>query len=416
MVRHANLWFDSCPTRREISSGLIKNVDTLIVGGGLAGVSLLYYLINSGMVNTYLVEESSIGFHASGRGMGQLMLRGTKLFHEMEDGAEYLNFIGDNNRRFLNGLRTLSFDNDLRETGGLRLAIDEAEMSKLEKESNFIVNARGIDCPLLSKEDVESLIPSKRFVGGMFVPNEANFNPYKVVNGLRDAVEKSGSRVFTNTQVESVVTNDDGSLTVSIRHRGMIRAKQIVYCTGAYTNRLLPEFADILVPFREHIIATDYLDKDMSNLLPAISISCNDGNERFRSYSTRFIIGGMRQSVRGQQEGIVYDGEISPTVYDKLRSFAIESFPFLKPAKFSHIWSSIFCSTKDGKPLIGPVPGKPNQYMLTGFGCYDTSNVILGSMMIKDYIKNKDSIVSANEILNPGRFFNALQDQKTNDI
>lgn len=402
MVKHSNLWFESCPTKREITSGLIKNVDTLIIGGGLAGVSLLYYLVNSGMINTYLVEETSIGFHASGRGMGQLLLRGSKLFHEMSDGAEYLNFVGDNNRRFLNGLRSFAFDHDLRDTGGLRLAMDDAEMDKLEKEAEFIRTMRGISCPLLSKQQLNLVVPSDKFVGGIFVPNEATFNPYKVVNGLRDTVEKNGSRVFTNTQVESVVANDDNSLTVSIRHRGTIRAKQVVYCTGAYTSRLLPEFTDILVPFREQIIATDYLEPDIIQALPTMSISCNNSQERMRQYAARLLVSGMRQSVRGQQEGIVYDGETSPAVYDKLRAFAVESFPFLKSVKFSHIWSAVFCQAADGKPIIGPVPNRPNQYMMAGFGAYDSSNVILGSMIIKDHIKNQDS---QYKILSPGRFF-----------
>lgn len=406
MVRHANLWFESCPTKREITSGLIKNVDTLIIGGGLAGMSLLHNLVNSGMLNTYLVEECSVGFHASGRSMGQLMFRGGKLFHEMPDGEEYMSFVGENNRRFLNGLRGLDFDHDLRETGGLRLAINGDEMARLEKESEFIGRVRGIDCPILSKKSIDPIVPSQRFVGGMFVPNEASFNPYKVVNGLRDMVEKSGSRVLTNTQVESVTVNDDNSLTVSIRHRGTIRAKQVVYCCGAYTNRLLPEFTDFLIPVREQVIATDYLENDLVQVLPVMSLSCNDGNERFRLYNSRLIMGGMRHSVRGHQEGILYDGEISSAVYDKLRFFSIESFPFLKAAKFSHVWSSVVSSTADGKPLIGPVPNRPNQFMLAGFGCYDSSNVILGSMMIKDYIKNKDSTVTGSKILDPGRFFN----------
>lgn len=407
MVRHANLWFDSCPTRRDITTGLIKNVDTLIIGGGLAGVSLLYYMVNCGMVNTYLVEESSIGFHASGRGMGQLIYGGSKLFHEMRDGDEYLQFVGDNNKRFLSGLRNLKFDSDLRETGGLRLATTDEEMAKLELESKFIKRVRGIDCPILSRQHLDSMLPSREtFVGGMFVPNEACYNPYKVVNGLRDVIEKSGTRVFTNTQVESVVTNDDDSLTVSIRHRGTIRAKQVVYCTGAYTSKLLPEFADILVPFREQMIATDYLDGDVLKALPTMSISCNGGNERFRSHNTRFMMSGMRQSVRGKQEGILHDGEISEAVHSKLRAFAFESFPFLKAAKLAYVWSSVFCSTPDGKPVIGPVPNRNNQYILSGLDCYDSSSAILGGMIIKDYIKNKDSIVPGSQVVSPSRFFN----------
>jgi gamma-glutamylputrescine oxidase len=409
MVRQANLWFESCPTRRDLTVGLVKNVDTLIIGGGLAGISLLYYLVVGGMINTYLVEESSVGFHGSGRGMGHLMFGGSKLFHEMSDGEDYMNFVGDNNKRFLSGLRNQKdkFDTDLRETGGLRLATTDEEMAKLEKEAEFIKRIRGIDCPVLSRQSLDTMLPSRNtFIGGLFIPNEATYNPYKVVNGIRETIEKTGTRVFTNTQVESVVTNDDNSLTVSIRHRGTIRAKQVVYCTGAYTSKLLPEFADVLLPFREQVIATDYLDNDLARTLPMMGISCNGGKEKFRSHNTRFLMSGMRQSVRGQQEGILYDGEISEAVHGKLRSFSFDAFPFLTKAKLTHVWSSVFCSTPDGKPLIGPVPNRNNQYMLTGFDAYDSSNAMLGSMMIKDYIKNKDCIVPGSKIVSPGRFFN----------
>lgn len=372
-------------------------------------MSLLYYLVNSGMINTYLIEENSIGFHASGRSTGQLMMRGSKLFSEFpeEIGKEYLTFIGENNRRFLNGLRTVSFDNELRECGGLRLAVNEEELAKLEVESKFIQQHRGIECPILSGKNLGPLVPSKKFVGGMFVPNEATFNPYKTVNGLRDVIEKSGTRVFTNATVESVILEDDNSLSVSVRNRGVIKAKQVVYCTGSYTTRLLPEFGDILQPFREQVVATEFVENEVLNTFPTMSLSANDGRERFRTHNSKIIVSGLRQSVRGQQEGITYDGEISQAVYDKIRAYSNDVFPFLSNVKFGHVWSSVLCSTPDGLPLIGPVPGRKNQYVLAGFGCYDSSHAILGGMMIKDYIKNKDSIVQGHSILNPGRFFNA---------
>lgn len=406
MVRHGSLWFETCPTRRDITAGLIKNVDTLIIGGGLAGISLLYYLVNSGMLNTYLVEEDSVGFHASGRGIGQLMFRGTHLFHEMPDGEEYLTFVAENNRRFLNGLRNFTFDHDLCDTGSVHLASNADELGRLEKEASFIYKIRGIDCPILTGSNLDLIIPSKKFIGGMFVPNEANYNPYKVVNGVRETVEKGSTRVLTNTQVESVVTNDDDSLTVLIRNRGIIRAKQIVYCTGAYTSRLLPEFENILIPFREQVIASEPLDKDKLKAIPVMNITANNCSERMRLYQSRLLVSGMRHAVRGQQEGVIYDGEMSPAVYDKLRTFTTDTFSFLKGIKFSHVWSSVFCSTPDGKPVIGPIPSKPNQYIFAGFGCFDSSNVIFGSLIIKDHLKHKDSIIPGSRILNPSRFFN----------
>ena len=390
MAQHSCYWFTTAPTQHAVMVGLVRNVDTLIIGGGIAGVSLLYQLLNSGYTNTYLVEESTVGFHASGRGCGQLLLRGSKLFSQMpeKDGREYLAFISENNRRFLNGLRNLKFDSDLRDTGGLRLATSEDEMTALVKESFFIKQNTSLECPILSKQEIENILPKSPFVGGIYVPTESMFNPYKLVNGLRELLEVKGPRVLTDSQVTSVVRTSDG-FTVSIRHKGTIKAKRIVYCINAYAPELLPELANVITSFRGQMIATDFLPNSVLQTLPHMSITSNDCNEHLRPHGGRLLVGGMRHSVRGSQIGITDDGEFSNSVYERLRSFAIEALPSLKDVKFSHSWSHVLCSTSDGMPLIGEF--RKNEFILGCFGYYGYSHILHGGMIIKDLISQGES-------------------------
>jgi glycine/D-amino acid oxidase-like deaminating enzyme len=402
MVSHDNYWFKTCPTRHKVSSGIVRNVDVLVIGGGIAGVNMLYSLINAGVTNTYLVEESTVGSHASGRSSGQLMFRGSKLFHEYGEavGAEYLAFIKENNMRFLKGLRVVSFDTDLRDTGGLRLAIDENELEKLETESEFIRVHGGLDCPMLTKEDVEGMLPQTDFVGGMFVPTEATFNPYKIVNGLRELVENKGSRVLTDCQVTSV-TPDAKGFSVSIRHKGTIRAKKVVYAVNAYTSELLPDLAESMIPFRGQMIATDYLE---DQLLPSMSMTSNDCNEYFRIHNGRLVVGGMRHAVRGKQIGLINDGELSPVVFDKLRDFVSSALPHIKNVKFTHSWSGIMCATPDDLPLIGALPNRPNEFILSGFNGYGYGHALHGSMIVKDLIMTGESKRPGTQLFDPSRF------------
>lgn len=406
MSRNYNLWFETYPGNKDISTSVVKNVDILIIGGGLAGISLLYYLINSGMISTYLIEENTIGFHASGRSHGQLLLRGSKLFSDLPEktGTDYFNFIRENNKRFLNGLRNMPFDTDLKDSGGLRLASSEEELVKLEKESKFIAEHGKIDCPIINKKELSSMIYSDKFFGGMFVPNEITFNPYKVVNGLKELVEKSGSHIFTNTQAESIVRNEDNTFTVSIRHRGVIKTKQIVYCTGAYINSLVPKLSKIVTPFRSQMISTEALSPELLQNLPTMSITCNNASEHIRLYGSRLLIGGMRHAVRGQQENIIYDGEISPSIYEKLRLFTTEVFPSLASTKFTHTWSSILAGTQDGFPLIGPIPQCPNEFVMSGMDSFGFSHIILGSELIKNYLNNKPQVHAAAKLFSLERF------------
>lgn len=400
MASQKNYWFSTCPTRHTVSSGIVRNAEVLIIGGGIAGITLLYQLLQAGITDVYLVEESTVGFHASGRSSGQLMLRGLKLFHEMENGKEYLEFIGENNRKFLNGLRNVSFDTDLRESGGLRLASNEKELERLEKESDFIREHRDINCPILSKKEVDSILNGSSFAGGMFVPVESTFNPYKVVNGLRELIEKKGARVLTGCQVTNIEEDDKG-LAVSIRHKGTIRAKQIVYCTNAYTPEIVPELAEIMTPYRGQMIATDLLQSEAGQIFPAMSMSSNDCSEYFRMHRGYLLVGGKRKAIRGQQKQIIDDGEVSPGVYDKLRSYITKSLPILSDVKFTHTWSGIMCETPDGLPLIGKLPNRDNQFILAGFNGYGYSQALQGSILLRNAITNNDPI---NKMFDPARF------------
>lgn len=404
MPQHSNYWFSTCPTRHAITAGLVRNADVLVIGGGIAGISVLYQLIQAGITNSYLVEESTIAFHASGRSSGQLMMRGDKLFSQMEEskGIEYLNFIAENNRRFLNGLRNEKFDTDLRDTGGIRLASTDEEFELLKRESAFVLQHRQLECPIFEREQVQSILPGTPFVGGLFVPTEATFNPYKVVNGMREFIERKGPRVLTDCQVTNVTRSQDGSLSVSIRHKGIIRAKKVVYCTNAYMPELLPELANVMSSFRGQMVATDFIPDSVLQTLPQASMSCNHGHEYWRLHGGRLLVGGMRRSVRGHQSNIIDDGEVSPTVYDRLRSFVNESLPMLKDVTFTHTWSGIMCATPDQLPLIGAI--RPDEYVLGGFNGYGYSHALQGGMVIKDLITRGESSHPGVSLFNPARF------------
>ena len=405
MAQHANYWFGTCPTKQTVTSGLIKNVDILIIGGGIAGISLLNQLIKSGFSNTYLVEESSVGFHSTGRGCGQLHLRGSKLFSQMpeQDGIDYLNFIVDNNRRFLHGLRNVDFDTDLRDVGGIRLALDEKELQLLQQEADFINKHADIPCPSLTRDEIANILPDTKFFGGIFIPNEAIFNPYKVVNGMREYIEKKGTRVLTNCQVFSIVKNSEDGFSVHIRHKGTIKTKKIVYCTDSYVSELLPEFNSKIKAIRSQVVATDFLAEDLAQTLPHTSMSCNNNSENWRVHGGKMIISTSRASTRLNQMNTIDDGEVSPSTFERIKSFTNENLPFLKDIKFTHTWCGIISQTYDSMPFIGQVPNKPNEYIFAGFGNYGFSHALHGSTIIKDYISNNETSCTAARLFNPTR-------------
>jgi len=403
MAQHSNYWFSTCPTKNNVTSGLVRNIDVLIIGGGIAGITLLHQLINAGITNCYLVEESSVGSHASGRNNGQLFLGTNNLFHKMDKdiGPAYLSFIADNNKKLVGGLRAIKFNDGLLDTGGIRLALSANELEDLQRESDFIDVHQNLKCLMLSQNDVQVLFPGSQFVGGMFVPTEALFNPYKIINGLRELVECKGPRILTNCCVSKVQRNTDDSFSVSIRHKGIIKTKSVVYCTNVYTSELVPELAPNIIGHRNQIIATEILPDDLVKTFPQMSISCNYGFEYMRLHDNRLLVGGMRHAVRNKQVGVLDDGEISPVVYDRIRSFITDYMPMFSGIKYEFTWSNVVCTTTDKLPLVGQLPNRPHEYVMCGFGGYGFSHALNSSLIIRDLLIKGSS--SCN-LFNPGRF------------
>src|SRR3989344_5663522 len=62
----------------KIRSSLDKDIecDYLIVGGGVLGVSLAYFLANNGAKNIVLIEKNTIASGATGRAAGSIVLNG----------------------------------------------------------------------------------------------------------------------------------------------------------------------------------------------------------------------------------------------------------------------------------------------------------------------------------------------------
>lgn len=73
--------------------------------------------------------------------------------------------------------------------------------------------------------------------------------PYKLVTALLSKVLQLGGQLYTETCVTKVKEEDTGETTLTTA-RGNLRAKKTVFATNAYTAALLPQYEEIITPFK----------------------------------------------------------------------------------------------------------------------------------------------------------------------
>ncbi len=359
MTAHSNYWFDS-PFVTKFSVGLPKETDLIIIGGGIAGISLLYELITRTKFNIVLLESSTISYRNSGRCAGQIISKN--------------DITQANNNRLFDLIKTEQIDCDFCHAGGFRLFSDL-------KSKSFDFN----------ENELADAINTKFFPCGLFEPSDANINPYKFVVNLASKCESLGKHIITNADVKSVKKQNE-KFFVEIKNRGIIQCKNVVYCNSIYIRDLL-SLGKILKPVRHQLMITEALPLRTANLLTDFNLLFND--YFIRTHNSRILFGGLESELTTP-----YDGEINPALFGDHKKTLYKIFPFLE-SNIQYVWSQISSNTKDGWPLVGHL--KNGEYLNVGFNHMGINLVFYAAKLMCDLLVLGKSELKS-DLFNPSRF------------
>lgn len=328
-------WYNNFPVALPLKSGLPVKADIIIIGGGISGLSLLYYLlINHPTLNVFLLEQNDIGFGYSGRHHGIL---GNFQFPKPEYVVQNLQYMDE----------LISFDEfevDENKGGNLWLASQPVfTTSKLWSDINIF------PYEVFSAKEIGNLIPSKNFTGGVYTPLGRNLNPFKLLLFLAATCE---DYCFTNAPVTNITLNHKG-LDVYISNRGVINTNYVVYCNNTSSIKGVN-----LTPFREEYLVTESLSQKAIGEVQNINLFY--GDIYCRLLEDRFLIGGFRDY------SCIEDSRTNMT--NRLLEVLNYIFPSFK-VKAEYVWSSIGHQTSDGIPLIGRVSDR--EFISSSYNGYD---------------------------------------------
>ena len=82
-MENKSLWITNISPKIEKSLDKDIDVDVLIIGGGLTGISTAFYLKDSDM-NIALIEQDKVGYGVSSRTTGKLTYLQELIYHKLE--------------------------------------------------------------------------------------------------------------------------------------------------------------------------------------------------------------------------------------------------------------------------------------------------------------------------------------------
>ena len=307
--------------------------ETIIIGGGVIGLSIARELHKRGERSITVVDKGRIGAEASWAAAGMLAPNAEcraddELFRLcMASNALYPAFAAEL-------LEETGVDIELDRTGTLVLAFNEQEAEALEEKYQWQRTA-GIVVEKLSADGILKLEPniSPNVHGGYRYPNDWQVENRKLVAALRKYCEINGIELIENTKFEKLPTD-----------------QRVIVTAGAWTNDLLPNPA--VKPIRGQMISLAGSDSRILNHVV---------------YSPRGYVvprADGRILVGATVEDVGFAKEVTPEAITELKSAAAKISPLLASLDIEESWAGLRPFVEGEMPVIGAVSN--NVFVATG--------------------------------------------------
>src|SRR5712691_6084482 len=198
-----------------------RSARAVVVGGGVGGCSILYWLTRLGWDDVVLCERADLTsgstFHSAGL-VGQL--RGSlSLTKMMMSSVELYRTLGSE----------VELETGWREVGSLRLASSRERMEELARQAGW-AKTFGLPLELISADEAKELFPpmsADGVLGAAYLPTDGYIDPSQLTFALAEGARRGGADIATHTRV-TAVRADRGRVTGVETDKGPIESDVVV--------------------------------------------------------------------------------------------------------------------------------------------------------------------------------------------
>ena len=323
----------------------------VVIGGGVGGCSILYWLTRLGWDDVMLVERAELTsgstFHSAGL-VGQLRssLSLTRMMMESVDLYRTLE-------------AEVGLETGWHEVGSLRLASSPERMEEIARQAGW-AKTFGLPLELISADEAHALFPpmtTEGVLGAAFLPTDGYIDPSQLTFALAEGARRRGAEIETGTRVTAVRT-DRGRVVGVETDRGSIETEIVVNAGGMYAPEL-GALAGVVVPIVP--MAHEYLVTKPAGL-PLEMPTMRDPSllVYFRPESGGLIMGGYeRNCAPWGLDGIPADfnsrllDEDWPR-FEELMENAVVRVPGLAEMQVVRLINGPEAFTPDGEFILGP--------------------------------------------------------------
>ncbi len=368
-------WLRTAPPVSAASIDLPAQTESVILGAGIMGSALAYYLARAGQRPLVLERNPHPAGGATGRNGGLHVGGPAQSYRRTADqfgraAARAITELTRLNRQLLEELlEREAIDAHYTVTGFLALAAEASEIAEL-RASAAMLRADGFAAEWLERAAAEERLGTRlgrQYLGALFKPEAGVIHSARYTFGTAQAAARHGAVFAYGTRVQAVTSAPGGRGWVVATDRGPVKAEVVVVALNAWGGELFPELEALITPIRGHVVLTAPVDFKVRPW------SANWGYEYGRQLETgQLLVGGKRESRPDLERGYRPPaGENAPDelpeVVAALAEFVPGHFPATAEVPIVYHWTGLMGFTPDDQPLAGAWPGREGLWLLAGF-------------------------------------------------
>ncbi len=345
-----------------------EHARVVVIGGGVLGAGLLYYLTKEGWNDVVLVEKGELTsgstWHAAGLiphfigglSMAKLHHEGSELYKRLE--AETGQATGWHG------------------CGAIRLALTDDEVDWFRYVKG-ILDYLDIDCHLIDSTEIQAIHPLlvvDDVKMGFYTPNDGHTDPASATNAMAAGARMGGAEIYRHTQVLDTRLKEGGEWEV-MTDKGSITCEHVVNAAGSFA-RQVGEWVGLDLPIvnmKHHYLVTENLPEVAALEKEPPVIRDPKASCYYRQEQDGILIGPYEKQgaeawgLDGVDWG--FDMELLTPEIDRLETsleLAAERIPCWAEAGIKRVVHGPITHTPDGGFLLGPAEGLRNYWLCCG--------------------------------------------------
>jgi glycine/D-amino acid oxidase-like deaminating enzyme len=352
----------------------MRPFDLIVVGLGIVGAACADAASAAGL-RVAAVEAERIGGGATAAAMGHLVA--------LDDDPEEL-ALAQYSQRLWEPFAAFPAS-EFRRCGTLWVARQAAEQSEIAAKLARL-SAVGIAARALDAAELARLEPglAAGLAGGLLVPGDSVVYPPNVARMLAERARERGATLYLKQR--AIALPAAGGVTLA---DGARLAGPVLVATGCALGELLPELP--LRARKGHLVITERCASPVRHQVLELGYAASAHGSDAASVACNVQPRSTGQLLIGSSREFAFEGAAaSLPMVRRMLLRAFEFLPNLRQLQALRVWTGFRPTTPDGKPYLGPVPGRRDVWVAAGHEGLGVTTALGSARLLLDLLMGRE--------------------------